>query len=79
MMLSALTTGRCGANTCTTAIGLMATKQKKRRSSSGLSFAWILSRTKTFWALAAKHGLAFVHYLRAFKAMRDGDESGNFI
>jgi tocopherol O-methyltransferase len=36
-------------------------------------------KDKAFWALAAKHGLAFVHYLRAFKAMRDGYDSGNFI
>jgi len=32
-----------------------------------------------FWALSAKHGPAFVHYLRAFKAMRDAHDSGNFI
>jgi len=36
-------------------------------------------KDKAFWALAAKLGLAFVHYLKAFKAMRDGFASGNFI
>jgi tocopherol O-methyltransferase len=36
-------------------------------------------KDKTFWVLAAKHGLAFVHWLKAFKAMRDGYSSGNFI
>jgi hypothetical protein len=36
-------------------------------------------KDKKFWAVAARHGLGFVHYLRAFKAMRDGYHSGNFI
>jgi tocopherol O-methyltransferase len=36
-------------------------------------------KDKAFWALAAKQGLAFVHWLKAFKAMRDGYASGNFI
>jgi tocopherol O-methyltransferase len=36
-------------------------------------------KSKAFWALAAKNGIAFVHYLKAFKAMRDGFASGNFI
>jgi tocopherol O-methyltransferase len=36
-------------------------------------------KDKAFWGLAAKHGIAFVHYLRAFKAMRDGYDSGRFI
>jgi tocopherol O-methyltransferase len=36
-------------------------------------------KDKAFWALAAKNGVAFVHSLRAFKAMRDGFASGNFV
>jgi tocopherol O-methyltransferase len=36
-------------------------------------------KDRAFWALAAKQGIDFVHYLRAFKAMRDGYRSGNFI
>lgn len=36
-------------------------------------------KNKAFWALAAKNGVAFVHYLKAFKAMREGFASGNFI
>lgn len=36
-------------------------------------------KDRAFWSLAAKHGLAFLDYLRAFKAMRDGYDSGNFI
>ncbi len=32
-----------------------------------------------FWALAAKHGAHFVSYLKAFKAMRAGFASGNFV
>src|SRR5713226_7511236 len=33
---------------------------------------------KSFWALAAKYGTAFVSYLKAFQAMRAGFASGNF-
>ena len=29
--------------------------------------------------MAARNGVAFVHYLKAFKAMREGFASGNFI
>jgi len=36
-------------------------------------------KDKAFWALAAKLGLSFVHYLKAFKVMRDGFDSGNFV
>ncbi len=36
-------------------------------------------KNKAFWALAAKNGVAFVHYLKAFRAMRDGFASGNFV
>jgi len=36
-------------------------------------------KNKAFWALAAQNGVAFVHYLKAFKAMRAGFASGNFI
>jgi tocopherol O-methyltransferase len=34
---------------------------------------------KAFWALAAKHGAAFISYLKAFQAMRSGFASGNFV
>src|SRR5713101_2115118 len=34
---------------------------------------------KSFWALAAKYGTAFVSYLKAFQAMRAGFASGNFV
>jgi tocopherol O-methyltransferase len=34
---------------------------------------------KAFWTLAAKHGAAFVAYLKAFQAMRSGFASGNFV
>jgi hypothetical protein len=36
-------------------------------------------KNKSFWALAAKMGPEFVHYLSAFRAMRAGFASGNFI
>jgi tocopherol O-methyltransferase len=36
-------------------------------------------KNKSFWALAAKMGPEFVHYLNAFRAMRAGFASGNFI
>jgi hypothetical protein len=36
-------------------------------------------KDKSFWGLAAKNGIAFVHYLRAFNAMRDGYATANFI
>ena len=29
-------------------------------------------KDKAFWVLAAKHDIAFIHYLTAFKAMRGG-------
>lgn len=32
-----------------------------------------------FWAMAAEMGVAFLHFLKAFKAMRDGFASGNFV
>jgi tocopherol O-methyltransferase len=34
---------------------------------------------KAFWVLAAKHGAAFVSFLKAFQAMRAGFASGNFV
>ena len=34
---------------------------------------------KSFWELAAKYGAAFVSYLKAFRAMRAGFASGNFV
>ena len=34
---------------------------------------------KAFWELAAKYGAAFVSYLKAFRAMRAGFASGNFV
>jgi tocopherol O-methyltransferase len=44
---------------------------------------WDLSldiiKDKSFWALAAKYGTQFVSYLKAFKAMRAGFASGNFV
>jgi tocopherol O-methyltransferase len=36
-------------------------------------------KDKAFWKLAAKHGAAFVTYLKAFQAMRAGFASGNFV
>jgi tocopherol O-methyltransferase len=44
---------------------------------------WDLSldiiKDKAFWTLASTLGLAFVHYLKAFKVMREGFASGNFV
>jgi tocopherol O-methyltransferase len=34
---------------------------------------------KSFWELAAKYGAAFVSYLKAFRAMRAGFATGNFV
>lgn len=36
-------------------------------------------RDKSFWALATKYGKDFFNYLRAFRAMRAGFNSGNFV
>jgi len=36
-------------------------------------------KSKSFWQLAAKNGVEFVDFLRAFKAMRAGFASGTFI
>jgi hypothetical protein len=36
-------------------------------------------KNKAFWALAVQNGVDFVHYLKAFQAMREGFASGNFI
>lgn len=36
-------------------------------------------KNKSFWELAAQHGSEFVHFLKAFRAMRTGFASGNFI
>jgi tocopherol O-methyltransferase len=36
-------------------------------------------RDKAFWELAAKHGAEFISYLQAFRAMRAGFASGNFV
>jgi tocopherol O-methyltransferase len=34
---------------------------------------------KAFWELAAKHGTEFIAFLKAFRAMRAGFASGNFV
>ena len=34
---------------------------------------------KAFWELAAKHGAEFIAFLKAFRAMRAGFASGNFV
>jgi len=36
-------------------------------------------KDKSFWTLAAKLGPQFITYLKAFKAMRSGFASGNFV
>ncbi|HXR34268.1 MAG TPA: class I SAM-dependent methyltransferase [Verrucomicrobiae bacterium] len=36
-------------------------------------------RDKAFWELAAKHGAELISYLKAFRAMRAGFASGNFV
>jgi tocopherol O-methyltransferase len=36
-------------------------------------------RKKEFWTLAARHGPEFVQFLRAFRAMKAGFTSGNFV
>jgi tocopherol O-methyltransferase len=36
-------------------------------------------KNKTFWAIAAKNGPKFIQYLKAFRAMRKGFASGNFV
>lgn len=36
-------------------------------------------KKKELWAIAASHGIAFLHFLRSFKAMRAGFASGNFV
>ena len=36
-------------------------------------------KDKSLWALAARHGSEFVRFLRAFKAMRAGFSSDNFV
>jgi tocopherol O-methyltransferase len=36
-------------------------------------------RDKASWELAAKHGAEFISYLQAFRAMRAGFASGNFV
>jgi hypothetical protein len=36
-------------------------------------------RDKAFWELAAKHGAELLSYLKAFRAMRAGFASGNFV
>jgi tocopherol O-methyltransferase len=38
-----------------------------------------LIRKKSLWSLAAKHGEDFLTYLKAFRAMRAGFASGNFM
>ena len=36
-------------------------------------------KKKELWTIAAKNGAAFVHHLKAFRAMRAGFSSGNFV
>jgi hypothetical protein len=36
-------------------------------------------KNKAFWAIAAKQGVDFVHFLRAFKTARSSFLSGNFV
>jgi hypothetical protein len=36
-------------------------------------------KKKKFWGIAAKNGPEFVHYLKAFRAMRAGFASGRFV
>jgi tocopherol O-methyltransferase len=42
-------------------------------------FALNIIKDKKVWALAAKHGAEFVSNLKAFRAMRAGFASGNFV
>ena len=42
-------------------------------------FCLDIIKDKTLWGLAAQNGAAFVRFLRAFKDMRAGFASGNFI
>jgi hypothetical protein len=38
-----------------------------------------ITRKKALWKLAAENGAEFVEFLRAFRAMRAGYASGNFV
>lgn len=36
-------------------------------------------KNKDFWKLALKNGKEFINFLRAFRAMKNGFSSGNFV
>jgi hypothetical protein len=36
-------------------------------------------KNKRLWQLALQHGAAFIHFLEAFRAMKQGFASGNFV
>ena len=38
-----------------------------------------LIKNRALWKLASDQGIDFVHFLRAFNAMRKGFASGNFV
>jgi tocopherol O-methyltransferase len=42
-------------------------------------FCLDIIKKKSFWALAARNGAEFVDFLRAFRAMKAGFASGNFV
>jgi tocopherol O-methyltransferase len=50
-----------------------------RQCAKSWDLALDMIRDKSFWALAAKMGKDFVTNLRAFRAMRAGYSSGNFV
>jgi len=57
--------------------------EEKEVLNANCAKTWDLSlniiKNKAFWAIAAQHGVAFVDFLKAFKAMRNGFATGNFV
>jgi len=61
--------------------GLLVTKSEVLNKNCAKT--WDISvdiiKNKAFWAIAAKHGADFVHFLKAFKTARASFLSGNFV
>jgi tocopherol O-methyltransferase len=63
----------------TSGLELQATEILNERCAKTWDVCLNIIKDRRVWALAAEHGRAFVEFLRGFRAMRAGFQSGNFV
>ncbi len=62
-----------------TGLEILKTENLNKQTSKTWDISLDIIKDKTFWRLALEHGSEFVNFLKAFRAMKNGFLSGNFV